>query len=294
MNNIKPEVAISYSQDTQNHIEQVISFTNFLREKGYDCFMDMLLKQIDTSIDFNEMMLKLIPNAKKVVIILTPKYKEKADNFEGGVGKEYRIINDEILKKDNKYLLVTFFPLSTTPISSLLPHGLEGREIIDLNEDQKNGFELLFSKLSDTPIYSFSSVNNQKTKITSKSVNSFELNHKNTKNDIFSCIKKTLSENKQLLTLYGPNSLIALNNPLSTSSETWTSIKTNTIIPNNKYIISILEDSTDILSQNECDIFYKFKIHANAFERNQTERQDPEAVPCFPIEFEQMIYKEVE
>ncbi|SHM99231.1 SEFIR domain-containing protein [Anaerosporobacter mobilis DSM 15930] len=294
MKNIEPEIAISYSQDTQSHIEQVISFANFLREKGYACFMDMLLKQNETSIDFNEMMLKLIPVAKKVIIILTPNYKKKAENFEGGVGKEYRIINDEILRMDNKYLLVTFLPLSTTSISTLLPHGLEGREIIDLNEDQKNGFELLFSKLSDTPIYLFSPVNSKKIKTASKLVKPFELNPLNTKKEIFACIKKILSENKQLLMQYGPNSLIALSNPISTSSETWISIKANTIIPNNNYIISLLEDNMNILSQYECDIFYKFKIHANAFERNQIERQDSEAVPCFPLDFEKMIYKEAE
>ncbi|WP_310602269.1 toll/interleukin-1 receptor domain-containing protein [Anaerosporobacter sp.] len=294
MQNIEPEVAISYSQDSQVYIEKVISFANFLRDNGYDCYMDMLLKQIDTSIDFNEMMLQLIPKAKKVIVILTPNYKEKADNFKGGVGKEYRIINDEILRNDNKYLLVTFLSLSTTHVSTLLPHGLEGREIIDLNEDSKNGYELLFSKLSDTPIYTFSPVNSNKTKTTTKLIKPFALNQTKDKNEIFSCIKNYLTENKQLLMQYGPNSLIALNNPLSTSADVWTSIKRNTIIPNNQQIISILEDNLDILSQDESNIYYKFKIHANAFERNQIERQDSEAVPCFPLEFEKMIYKEAD
>ena len=62
----------------------------------YDAIMDEYLKQKETAVDFNEMMAKMIPNANKVIVLLTPKYKERADQFIGGVGDEYRIILEEI------------------------------------------------------------------------------------------------------------------------------------------------------------------------------------------------------
>ena len=47
-----------------------------------------------------------------------------------------------------------------------------------------------------------------------------------------------------------------------------------------------------LLLDSEKEIFYKFKIHADAFEHNQLQRHDHDAVPLFPNEFEQMIFKE--
>ena len=47
------------------------------------------------------------------------------------------------------------------------------------------------------------------------------------------------------------------------------------------------------MTANEIEIFTRFKIHADAFERNQVSRQDSKAVPTFPIDFEEMINKEM-
>lgn len=290
--NYTSEIAISYSQDSQEHVEKVMSFANFLRENGYDCSMDQLFKQTSTSVDFNEMMLKFIPNAKKVIIVLTPEYKRKADSFEGGVGKEYRFINDDIVQNETKYILVTFTSLSIVSIDKLLPHGLKGREIVDLAKDSLNKYELLFSKLSDKPIYDFSPVNSNKTTISTKKIANFQPAICISKQNIFEEIQKYLTENKQLLMQYGPTSLIAVKNPLSDAIDIWNTYKQNIIIPNNHKIVDLLEKHFSLLSDSEKEIFYKFKIHADAFEYNQLQRHDHDAVPLFPNEFEQMIFKE--
>lgn len=286
------EVVISYSQDSPEHIDKVISFSNFLRENGYDCAMDQLLKQTSTSIDFNEMMLKFIPNAKKVIIVLSPEYKQKTDSFTGGVGKEYRFINDDITQNETKYILVTFISLSSISKDRLLPHGLKGREIVDLTEDSLNKYELLFSKLSDTPIYDFSPVNSNKTTTSVKKIANFQPTNYISKQSIFKEVQQHLMENKQLLVQYGPASLIAIKNPLSDAIDMWNSYKQNTIIPNNRKIVDLLNKHFSLLSDSERQIFYKFKIHADAFEHNQLQRHDHDAVPLFPNEFEQMIFGE--
>lgn len=290
----KPKIMISYSQDSDEHNKQVISFTNFLRESGYNCWLDQMFKQQETSIDFNEMMLKELPNASKVIIILTPNYKYRAEEFIGGVGKEFRIINEEILKYPTKYILVSFSPLVTTPIDSILPNGLNGREIIDLSQDFNNDYNTLFSKLSNKPIYNFSSVSEQKIEPWEEKILPFSINKESNadKKSVFSIIQECLIENKQILAQYGPNSLVALNNPLSNSVDTWKRLKHSTIIPNNTKIVNLLENNLVLLTKEEKEIFYKFKIHTQAFALNQEERNDSEAVPLFPIEFETLIFKE--
>lgn len=293
---IEPEVVISYSHDCQEHIEKVMALNNFIRDNGYDCYIDQSFKQTYTSIDFNEMMIKMIPISNKVIIVLTPEYKRKAEKFEGGVGKEYRIINDEIDKIDNKYILVTFISLSLISVDEILPHGLNGREIIDLEQDERDDFKRLFSKLSDKPIYSISPVSKNKTTIDPISLPPFSLqNNSNliSKKYLFNKIQPFLLENKQLLNGFGPNSLIAINNPLSDSINTWNDVKKATIIPNNNKIINLIEKNLVLLSLPEKELFYKFKTHAIAFEKNQNNRSDSYAVPIFPSEFEKMIFMEV-
>jgi len=288
------KVMISYSRDSDGHNKRVISFANFLRDSGYNCWLDQLFKQQETSIDFNEMMLKELPNAIKVIVILTPNYKHRAENFIGGVGKEFRIINDEILKYPTKYILVSFSPLATIPIDSILPNGLNGREILDLSLDANDCYKNLFSKLSDKPLYIFSPVSEQKIEPMAEKIVPFSIAKKKNadKDSIFSTIQEYLIENKQLLTQYGPNSLVALNNPISNSVDTWKQLKQSTIIPNNTKIIMLLESNLALLGKKEKEIFYKFKIHAQAFALNQEERNDKEAVPQFPAEFETLIFKE--
>lgn len=92
MNTDNLVVAVSYAHDSDEFNKKVVAFVSCLREKhGYDAIMDEYLKQKETAVDFNEMMAKMIPNANKVIVLLTPKYKERADQFIGGVGDEYRI-----------------------------------------------------------------------------------------------------------------------------------------------------------------------------------------------------------
>ena len=148
-------VAISYAHEGISFNEKVIGFANCLREKhGYNVIIDELLRQQETAIDFNEMMAKLIPNANKVIVILTPKYKKRADGFVGGVGNEYRIILNEISSNPKKYIFVSFDVVDDDLVHRIEPAALGNREIISLSEDDEKWDEL-FSKLADKPIYQF-------------------------------------------------------------------------------------------------------------------------------------------
>ncbi|MCQ2016672.1 toll/interleukin-1 receptor domain-containing protein [Clostridium butyricum] len=169
------EVFVTYSWDSHTHQEKVMQFVNFLRKKGYAADMDISLSQEETAMDFNIMMHNGLLNYKKVVVVLSKEYKRKAEKFEGGVGKEYRIIIDEILKNKNKYILVSFQDFDSKSLEEILPLWLKGRSVINLIKDQDNNFVDLFSKLSDKKIYSFGEVATEKVEIHEKPIEEFKL-----------------------------------------------------------------------------------------------------------------------
>lgn len=283
-------VAISYAWIDDAYKERVIGFVNYLRKNGYDAVMDELLKQRETAIDFNEMMAKMIPNAQKVIVFLSPKYKERADSFVGGVGLEYRILLNEISRVPDKYIFVTFEKLSNTQPNDLLPNGLGSREIIEIDISSREWEESLFSKLSGTPIYRFEEVKEIKRIPEARVIEFKNLNGSVLcKKEIIAKVKLILAENKQLLLQFGPNSLIAINSPMSDTVETWEKIKRTILIPNNDKIIELFEKNYCEFTGKERECFEKFKLHACAFALNQEQRMEMDAVPCFPKDFEKMI-----
>ena len=278
-------VAISYAHDSDEYNEKVVAFVSCLREKyGYNAVMDEYLKQKETAIDFNEMMAKLIPNAKKVIVLLSSKYKERADQFLGGVGYEYRIIIEEITKRPNKYIFASFEPISEEILDKIKPAAIGNREIVHISNDEQ--WDALFSKLSDEPIYDFPDVAIKKA-IPRKKVVVFSQSKK--KEEMFKQAWIILCENRQVLEQFGPDSWVAVNNPMSSAVETWNKLKINTIISNNRKIVEIFERNISFLSNEEAEIFKKFKVHADAFESCNKGQIGREGIPRFPKEFEQMI-----
>jgi len=146
------EVFLSYSWDSPAHQEQVAAFANYLRISGYDARIDIMLSEQETSIDFTKMMHTAIHQSKKVIIILTKGYKERAEKYAGGVGQEYILLLKDIDKSPNKYILVSFEGIN----DDIVPFGLRSREIIDCSLDSWE--QKLFSKLSDETRYVFSPV----------------------------------------------------------------------------------------------------------------------------------------
>lgn len=279
-------VAISYAHEDISFNEKVIGFANCLREKhGYNVIMDELLRQQETAMDFNEMMAKLIPNANKVIVILTPKYKKRADGFIGGVGCEYRIILKEISANPKKYIFVSFDVVDDDLVQRIEPEALGNREIVYLPGDDEKWDEL-FSKLANKPIYQFSDVAALKSEPKSKIV---DFTKAKSKTDLFHFAQIKLAENRQLLEQFGPDSVVAVNNPMSSAINTWKTVKLNTIIPNNREIVHEFEEYISLLSVKEVEIYKKFKIHADAFEACTKGAIEREGVPRFPSDFEKMI-----
>ncbi len=151
-------IFVSYSWDNEMHKDKVLSFVDFLRQNGFNVNYDELEMQKETTLQFKEMMLTNLQNATKVIIILSEGYKNKADDFKGGVGSEYRYIIEDLGKNKTKYVLVSFDNLTNDLISKITPAAFIGREIVDIEAEKANDYHKLFSKLMDDNLIEISPV----------------------------------------------------------------------------------------------------------------------------------------
>jgi SEFIR domain len=170
---MEKEVFVTYSWDNEEHNEKVISFTNFLRDKGFNAEMDLMLSQNESAVDFFKMMHRAMTDYKKVIIVLSKGYKEKAEAFKGGVGKEYSLIIKDIESNPKKYILVSFEEIS----DQIAPLGLKGRQIIDLSD--KKYLNELFAKLKDEKTIEFSPIREKKPEIEKKAISKFIITDNN-------------------------------------------------------------------------------------------------------------------
>ncbi len=147
-NNLEPiSVFISYSWDSREHEDKVFDFANHLRTSGFEADIDKSLSQQETAINFVKMMHKAMHDYKKVIVVLSKGYKEKADSFKGGVGTEYELMINDIIDNPNKYILASFNGRD----NEIIPAGFKGRDIIDLSRAEE--MTRLFEKLMDHKRY---------------------------------------------------------------------------------------------------------------------------------------------
>lgn len=173
------EVFITYSWDNDEHCERIMSFTNFLRQRGFNAEIDRMLIQQESAIDFKKMMHRAMTDYKKVIVVLSKGYKEKAEAFRGGVGNEYTLILNDIETNKNKYILVSLDGIN----DDIAPLFFKGREIIDLSDNTNKEQEKLFAKLQDIKEYQFAEVASSKPIIKQKTISNFIIRNNISKNN---------------------------------------------------------------------------------------------------------------
>jgi len=143
-------VFISYSWDNENHKEWVLNLADSLVTNG----IDVLLDQYDLSAG-HEMtyFMEKAMTADKVVVILTPNYKLKADKREGGVGYEYSLLTKEFYDKEpDKSRIIPV--LRNGDKDASCPTFVQTRIFHDMREDGKfdSKFFELIKILIDKPL----------------------------------------------------------------------------------------------------------------------------------------------
>ncbi len=148
----KPLVFISYSWDDTDHKSWAKSFADRLVEEGD---VDTIFDQDDCppGTDFIHFMEQAIDKSDKVLIIMTPKYKIKADARITGVGYETSMGSYEVYSQDvNK---PKFIPVlrSGSP-QEATPKFLISKASVDMRTEEEDSFQVLIKAIhghSDKP-----------------------------------------------------------------------------------------------------------------------------------------------
>lgn len=126
---LHPTVFISYSWDDEEHEKWVLNLATYLTFKGIDVILDKW--EMTPGKPLPHFMENAVRNSGRVICVITPNYKKKTDNLEGGVGVEYSIISAEI-QQDVK--TEKFIPLLRKGSRDDVPTFLKGRVSVDMRE----------------------------------------------------------------------------------------------------------------------------------------------------------------
>ncbi len=143
-------VFISYSWDSEDHKEWVLNLANRLRSDGIDVILDRYYLRPGKNLPY--FVEDSLRKSKRIIIVLTPNYKLKAEKRLGGVGQEFSMINNELLKNvvDNQRII----PLLKEGNQDLsIPEFLQQYIFINFSQDShfENQYEELVREIFDEP-----------------------------------------------------------------------------------------------------------------------------------------------
>ena len=139
-----PTAFISYSWDSDAHEAWVRNFAERLRKDGINAKLDKWETSIGDQLP--EFMERSVRDNDFVIVICTPRYRERSDKREGGVGYEGTIMTAEIMNRQNHR---KFLPIlrSGTWVDAA-PSWLAGKQYADLSDEPYS--ELRYMELIET------------------------------------------------------------------------------------------------------------------------------------------------
>ena len=142
---MNPKTFISYAWESDELKKWVKDFAIRLRADGVDLTLDQWeLVPGDQTPHFME---RSVRENDYILILCTPKYKEKSDNRIGGVGYEGDIMTSEVLKNSNHRKFIPILKSGNDKVS--IPAWLDGKYYIDLSNDlhYQNNYEDVITTL---------------------------------------------------------------------------------------------------------------------------------------------------
>ena len=144
-----PKVFISYSHDSDEHKQWVLQLSTKLIENGVDVMLDQWDIRLGTD---QTLFMEKLSAADRVLVICTDIYVKKADNREGGVGYEGRIITAQIAEnlKTDKFIPV----IRQSSNERKMPIFLGKKQYIDFTNDDRfdKNFNELLHDIHNVPI----------------------------------------------------------------------------------------------------------------------------------------------
>lgn len=147
-----PKVFISYSWRPKENQIRVQQLAERLSSDGVHVIIDIWDLQDDQ--DKNKFMEQMVanPEVKKVLLICTKEYAEKANTRKGGVGIESTIVSEEIYTNadQTKFIPVVYEYENDKPC---VPVFAKSRIFVDLSSDEKfeGGYDQLLRDIYDKP-----------------------------------------------------------------------------------------------------------------------------------------------
>lgn len=140
-----PTTFISYAWENDDLKKWVKNLATQLRNNGIDAKLDQW--EVIPGDQMPHFMEKSVRENDFVIIVCTPKYKNKSEERIGGVGYEGDIITAEVLQNSNHRKFIPILKSGTKDTS--LPTWLKGKYFVDLSSDQhfENNFEDLMTTL---------------------------------------------------------------------------------------------------------------------------------------------------
>jgi len=151
MQKTNPTAFVSYSWDSKEHQQWIISLTNDLRKQGIDASNDVFITQMQT-VNLNAMMISRIKNSDYIVIVLTENYAQKADEIKGGVGFETILTMPYLRENLGKLILIMRHQGDYTKV---FPFHYKDVYAIDFSNDKeyKEKLDELVYKIFSIPMY---------------------------------------------------------------------------------------------------------------------------------------------
>lgn len=149
-------IFVSYAYDSKDHARKVESFVELLRNMGFDAKMDVMLRDDYPNLD---QLMTYGLQSDKIIVVLSPEYKRKADNSIGGVWKEFIMIANDLENNPKKYIFVSFDSFNEALKQKVSPTRIGNRWIVDLDKGRQDGYNELISFIKEEKEYPFSKVN---------------------------------------------------------------------------------------------------------------------------------------
>ena len=113
------KIFTSYSWDNEEHKKWVAKLTNDLRSKyGFEATCDTIRGdgELDT------MIVDGITKSDKIIVVITPDYTYKAENYIGGVGKETKLLHTRFFKDDKSIVPILKVKTKTPAYLDSVPY----------------------------------------------------------------------------------------------------------------------------------------------------------------------------
>lgn len=145
-----PKVFISYSHDTPEHKQWVMTLATKLVAYGVEVLLDMW--ELGPGDDIALFMERGLREADRVLMVCTPTYVSKGESGRGGVGYEKTIMTADYMQNVDSRKVI---PIIRQAGTSLVPAFLGTKYFLDFSTDEKAeyNFDQLARELHGKPLY---------------------------------------------------------------------------------------------------------------------------------------------